>query len=578
MKKVKNAPKSAVKSLVRNKKPSSKNPLENAKVEIYNSLSEAILGFNPGSIGTELSQVDTIFLNERWYLISNMRQVLSQMYVEHGLIQTVVGLPVDDALRGGVDIKSKQLSEEQVQDLQVELEQEDILNSVVGMSEKWNRLFGGAGILTLVEDQDPTEPLDIEAIGPDTKVAWRAVDMWELFWDKQNTEGFNMELQEQNYEFYSYYAKKLHKSRVMKLKGLTAPSFIRPRLRGWGFSIIESLVRSLNQHLKANNLVFEVLDEFKVDVFKLKNLANTLLSPQGYEQVHKRIKIANQQKNYQHAITMDSEDDFMQKELSFSGLAETMVQIRMQIASDLRMPLTKIFGISAAGFSSGEDDIENYNSMIESQVRSKMKFNIIKILEIMCQQKFGFVPDDLTVMFKPLRMLSSEQEENIKTQKFARAMQAKQAGEISVLEWRNIINSEDLLGIQLDTDEASLPTPDEAMASPDDEENMDKTKDGVGANNGDSAKVVAPVSAPKPKTQGKEAPAAKNSLEFDEAEFRADGGENQFSPYHKRQVDSPTPEQKDLMEKAKQESHQVYGEEKWQFILWCFKKLGGKLK
>ena len=31
---------------------------------------------------------------------------------------------------------------------------------------------------------------------------------------------------------------------------------------------------------------------------------------------------------------------------------------------NLKMPITKLFGISAAGFSSGEDDIENYNSMI----------------------------------------------------------------------------------------------------------------------------------------------------------------------------------------------------------------------
>lgn len=577
MKKLKNAPKSRSASVARTNKVKPKSQLEQTKIEIYNSLSEAILGFDPGSIGTELSQVDTIFLNERWYLISNMRQVLSQMYVEHGLIQTVVGLPVDDALRGGVEIKSKQLSEDQVQELQIELEQKDILNSVVGMSEKWNRLFGGAGIITIAQDQDPEEPFDIEAIGPDSKVEWRAVDMWELFWDKQNTEGFNMELQEQNYEFYSYYAKKLHKSRVMKLKGLTAPSFIRPRLRGWGFSIIESLVRSLNQHLKANNLVFEVLDEFKVDVYKLKNLANTLLSPQGQQQVQKRIQIANQQKNYQSAITMDSEDDFIQKELTFSGLAEVMVQIRMQIASDLRMPLTKIFGISAAGFSSGEDDIENYNSMIESQVRAKMKFNIINILEIMCQQKWGMIPDDLTIMFKPLRMLSAEQEENVKTQKFARLMQARQAGLMTVEQFVDACNKENLLSIQIDSDLISLPDSDNVVSSSEDKPDMGKSQDGKGANAGDIEKLVAPVSGAS-KTTAKSAPIAKNSLEYDMAEYRADGGDNQFSPWHKREFMNPGEVDESLWKKAKDASQAAFGEIKWQFVTWYYKKHGGKFK
>lgn len=573
MPKVKNAVKSAPKKAL-SKKPKYQK-LDPAIAN--NLLSEAIMGFNPGSIGVELSQTDTLFINERWYLVSNFRQLVSQMYVEHGLIQTVVDIPVEDALKGGIKIQSKQLGEEGVQQLQIKLERGDILNGVVGRSEKWNRLFGGAGIVIFIEDQDPETPLDVSAIGPDTKIEFRAVDMWELFWDKQNTEGFNMELQEQEYEFYSYYAKKLHKSRVMKLKGLIAPSFIRPRLRGWGFSIIESFVRSLNQHLKANNLIFEVLDEFKVDVYKLKNLASTLLSPNGMEQVQKRMRTTNQLKNYQNAITMDMEDDFIQKELTFAGLAETMVQIRMGIASDLRMPLTKLFGVSAAGFSSGEDDIENYNSMVE-QVRSKMKFNILEILELMCQQEFGYIPDDLTIEFEPLRMLSAEQEENVKTQKFNRLLQAKQANELTTLEFRNALNKENLLGIQLDLDAEMLPTPNETESQPGDEEEMEKPNDGVGANKEDVAKVVAPVAGKKPATQAKEAKVAKNSIEFDRAEFEADGGMEQFSPYHKRQAEDPSPESKSLVDQAKTKSMKTFGDTAWQHVVWFFKKLGGKLK
>src|SRR4051812_31421674 len=81
---------------------------------IANGLSDAVLGFNPGGPGTQLNQVTTLFKNNRWYLISNMRQLLSQIYVEHGLIQTVVNVPVDDAFRGGVIVKTKQLSEEEL--------------------------------------------------------------------------------------------------------------------------------------------------------------------------------------------------------------------------------------------------------------------------------------------------------------------------------------------------------------------------------------------------------------------------------------------------------------------------------
>lgn len=425
---------------------------------IQNGLGEAIgfqdWGFTNVPTGTQLSQVNTLFNNNRWYLISNMRQLLSELYVEHGLVQTIVDLPVDDGLRGGVEISSKQLDEDQIQQLQVSLDRDDDINSV-GQALKWNRLFGGAGVL-IMTDQDPMEPLNLNEITEDSPLEFRAVDMWELFWDKQNTEGYDPEIQSQNFEFYNYYAKMLHKSRVMRMKGLIAPSFIRPRLRGWGFSVVEHLVRSINQYLKTNNLTFEVLDEFKIDIFKIKNLTDTLLSPNGQQQVSQRVKLANWQKNYQHAMIMDGEDDYIQKQLSFAGIADVMKEIRMQIASDMRMPLTKLFGISAAGFNSGEDDIENYNAMVESQVRNKAKYDIIRVIEIKCQKLFGFIPDDISISFKSLRTLNSVEEEQVKTSKFNRIFQAKQAGEITRYEFRDACNRDKLLSIQLDNADDEL--------------------------------------------------------------------------------------------------------------------------
>lgn len=411
--------------------------------------SESLLGFNPGGIGVQLSQVDTLFKNQRWYLVSNMRQLLCEMYVELGIVQTIVDVPVEDGFRGGVTIKSKQLDEDQIEQLNVSLDRDDDLNTVA-QAVKWNRLFGGAGVM-IITDQDPETEFDINLIKPDSPLEFRAVDMWELFWDKQNVEGYDPEIQEHGFEYYNYYAKKVHKSRVMRMRGLTAPSFIRPRLRGWGFSIVEALVRSINQYLKATDLSFEVLDEFKVDVFRMKNLTSTLLSPGGEAQVRKRVQLTNMTKNYQNAIVMDMEDEWDHKQLSFAGLAETMTGIRMQLASDMRMPLTKLFGVSAAGFSSGEDDIENYNAMVESQVRQKCKYDILRIIEIKCQKLFGMVPDDISIEFKSLRILSTKEEEEVKTQKFTRALQAKQAGEITRFEFRELCNKENLLGITLDT-------------------------------------------------------------------------------------------------------------------------------
>ncbi len=420
-------------------------------IGITNGLQEAILGFNTGSIGTQVNQVDTLQLNLRYYLISNFRQLLSEAYVEKGLLQTVIDEPVNDGFRGGIEIKTKQMESDQVEELTNFMDEKDDLGRVA-QGVKWKRLFGGAGIL-IMTDQDPMSPLNIEAITLNSPLEFRAVDMWELFWTKQNTADYAAAIDGndlQDVDFYNYYAMQVHRSRVRKMVGKEAPSFVRPRLRGWGLSCLEPVIDGLNQYLKGINLIFEVLDEFKIDVYKIKNLANTLLSANGTAAIQRRVQLANQQKNYQNAITMDSEDDYAQKELSFEGIAQTMEGIRLQIASELRMPLSKLFGIPSTGFSSGEDDIENYNAMIESDVRQKTKHDIIFVTKLRCQQLFGFVPDDLNVSFKPLRILSSEQEQNVKNAKHQRLMSTVQAGLMTVEEFKDACNKDSLLGVQID--------------------------------------------------------------------------------------------------------------------------------
>jgi phage-related protein (TIGR01555 family) len=477
--------------MIKKKKTVSKkvqNGLINKPEKVDNGLAEAVLGIPSLGAGVQLSQTDTVFKNLRFYFISNMRQPLSQAYVEIGVVRTIVDVPVDDGMRGGIIVKSKELAPEEIEDLQAQIEQENDVG-IMGEALKWDRLYGGAGVLILT-DQDPETPLELNAISPDSKIEFKAVDMWELFWDKQNIQGDGEPLDNVFTDMYRYYGKNIHKSRVMIMKGIKAPSFVRPRLRGWGVSAVEVLIRSINQYLKANDLTFEVLDEFKIDVYKIKNLTSTLLNPNGTQTVQQRVQLANMQKNYQHAITMDSEDDFLQKELSFTGLAETMTSIRMQVASDLRMPLTKVFGISAAGFSSGEDDIENYNAMVESSIRMKSKHHFINMVKVRCQKMFGYVPEDITIEFKPLRVLSSEQEENVKSQKFNRLLAAKQAGEITTKEFRDACNKSNLLEVQLDTD-VELPNPE----SPDGDNK--ETKD---------------ITVPSAKKSATEAPLAKNSL------------------------------------------------------------------
>lgn len=429
--------------------------------QIVNSLSALCETLGNGisnGYGVQLSQTETLFLNNRWYLISNLRQLLSQIYVEHGIVQTLVDQPVDDAFRSGFEIKTNQLSGDEIEKLMIFCERNQVIHNLM-QAIKWGRLYGG-GALLILTDQNPVLPLNLNWIGKDTPLEFRSVDMWELYYDQQNVAGqlgVGQGLGADMGEFYDYYGKKLHKSRVYRVIGKEAPSFIRPRLRGWGMSELERLVRSLNQYLKNQDVIFELLDEAKVDVYRMKGFNSALATKSGTDMIAQRVQGANMVKNYNHALTMDKEDEYEQKQITFSGLAEILLQIRQGIAADLKMPMTKLFGVSSAGFNSGEDDIENYNSMIEGEIRNKNKFTVVDILNICCKKVFDFIPDDLMIEFNPLRILNAKEEEEVKDSQFNRAMAAYSSGLVDSKTIKESINKDSLLGVEVDVNSEALP-------------------------------------------------------------------------------------------------------------------------
>lgn len=403
----------------------------------------------------QVSKADTMFKSNRGYLVSNMPYLLSEMYAEHALIETVVDIPVEHALKGGFELTTKQVSEEELAELIETVESEDM--EEIKYAEKWKRLFGGAGLLTL-NNGNKDKAFKLSDIKQGEPLKFKAADIWELNTTKIRDDDYfadNIEIsdrdriREEPYK-YMYYGRSINATRVFRLVGKKPPSNIRARLRGWGLSEVEAIVRSINQYLKTTDLSFEIMDEFKLDIYKFKGLANLLQNPKGQELAQKRISAANMAKNYNTGIALDGEDGYEQKQISFTGIAEIMKEIKAQLAADLRIPQTILFGQSAAGFNSGEDDIENFNSMIDAQIRPSLKKVIMHVVKCRFMQIHGFVPTDLKLVLKPLRQMSGEQEENIKDKKFNRLIQARTTGEIDAKEFREAANKDQLFAIPLD--------------------------------------------------------------------------------------------------------------------------------
>lgn len=375
-----------------------------------------------------------------------MWTLLTYMYKTHGVIQTAIDMPVLDALRGGVEIHSGEMDTDDIKDIQDELENGGIL-ATLGNAEKWARLYGGAALIINV-DQNPESPLQEEAL---TELEFYAVNRWELItqtgWKPGALQPWFPAGAKINEEFFMFYGRRIHRSRVLFLSGKEAPYVVKWQLGGWGMSEVERMVEDFNSYIRTKEVLYELLREAKMDVYQMEGLKSQLTSDIGAELTRKRIEKMNEMKNFMNAIVLDSKDIYEQKQLTFTGIAEVMKQNMIGVASALRMPMTKLFGLSASGFNSGEDDIENYNAMVESEVREKLRRPIRKILQLVCLKLFGDKMD-LSFEFKPLRVLGAVEEEAIKTSKQTRALELYDRSLLDSREVGEVLEKDKLISIE----------------------------------------------------------------------------------------------------------------------------------
>jgi len=422
--------------------------------EKLNSLTELALGIQTQQ--NQISQPHTAEANLRRYMISQNRMLLSYLYVEIGICQTLIDQPVDDALNKMPEIVSEQLKPEDVETVKQYIQEHNWFETFK-QAEKWKRLYGGSGLF-INTPQNPLSELRIDRLNKDTPIELYALDRWELCYQVSGEVSVNnLNVGDALTDTpYNIYGQQVHKTRVLQFKGKEAPSILKLQLMGWGMSEVERLLRSLNSFLKNQDVIFELLDEAKVDVYGINGFSEALMTAEGTDRITKQVQLVNQLKSYLNAIVRDKDDEFDQKTMTFAGLSDMHEQNRMAIAADLKMPITKLWGVSAAGFNSGEDDIENYNSMLEAEIRIKSRQNLIMLVKIACQVTLGFIPEDIDLVFPPLRILSAEQEELVKEKQFNRVLQAYSAGLLSEEQFIDAANKANLFPIDIKIDKKGI--------------------------------------------------------------------------------------------------------------------------
>lgn len=403
---------------------------ETRKLTAQNSLEAALRCGNGLDNWSQTLSPRNAYNNLSLVMISQWQILLSYLYKTYGVLAKMIDIPVDDAYKGGAfTLETDSVDEAELKELEKTIAKNQDIKQIKN-ARKWARLYGGAALIALSGD-DLSKPLDYKSLYG-KPLEFMAVDRWQLSYSEPN-----INIPGGQWEYINQYGRRnskksvigsnaltrIHSSRIFPITGKEAPFIIMQRVNGWGISVFEQVFSDMSQYFKAGNVLFELLDEAKVDVIKLATLQTALSSGYSDQVLQKMLDLIANNLNYKSKLLISKDDDYDQKQISFSGLAEMNKEIRIMMAGSANMPVNKLWGEGVTGFGSGEDSLENYNSQIENEIRSADDAVIDWVLMLRSYQQFGFELPDLTKTWKNLRVLSAIDEQNIHDHKVANILQ-----------------------------------------------------------------------------------------------------------------------------------------------------------
>lgn len=391
---------------------------------VNNGLASAMgLPSTPTGEPKDPSLFSKVFSSSVYGLISFHWVALTNAYNKNSFLQTAVNQKVEDAFRNdGLIIDTKTLDTEELETLRKTMDEEGDIEAIIDCI-RWGRLYGG-GVLVANTTQDPTQPLNRKAL-KGQPLKFLATNRWQCTSQSVNPYVakqfiFTDNMQEaENVVNANTLSQTVDASRVAVFTGNSAPYLTRLILNGWNASIFEGILEPIQNLLGGFNVTLELLSEAKIDIFKISDLASTLMSPDGERQVRKRLSIATANKNYKASLAMDANDDYQQKQISFSGIPQLLEQLMYIFCGYLRYPVSKLFGKGSSGFSNGDDDLENYNGTVDSEVRIPARQLITWVVNLRCLQLFGRELPDFRPKWRPLRVMSEKDQAEINSKRLA---------------------------------------------------------------------------------------------------------------------------------------------------------------
>lgn len=322
---------------------------------------------------------------------------LEAAYQSNWIARQIVDVPNEDATREWRVFNGQEAKEIATEEKRLGLQQ------AYQEASCWSDLYGGAAIL-MITNQDLAKPLDVNKIKKGDLKKLIVLDRWHI-----NPQQFNLNNPlADNWmkpEFYTFFNGNtaVHHSHVVRLEGARLPLNLSQIEQGWGDSRLRRAMDDLRDAVATKGGIASLVLEANVDVIRTKGLQAGLASPQC-DAITNRYRMFGMMKSIVNLALLDQDaEEFDRKSISFGGLAQIMEQFMVWVSGAAQIPVTKLFGQSAAGLNAtGEGDLNNYYDSIKARQDGPNRRHLEIIDQVLVRSAVGTYPEDLEFEWRPL--------------------------------------------------------------------------------------------------------------------------------------------------------------------------------
>ena len=295
---------------------------------------------------------------------------------------------------------------------------------------RWSRLFGGSLICIDMADQLPSERLNPagDILGFRVFSRWEAVANTQTLDTDRLGEPSSYDISPRVYQ----QTFKLDCSRAIRFTGAKVPNEQLVENQLWGDSILNALKTPIERYNSAMQSTDELLKRCYLRYLGLQNFWQGMSDKEGAESIANAAMMINEVQNISGLTIADSGDTFSTQQYGFSGIKDVLMSMSQDNAGAAGVPLVRLFGMSPAGFSTGDADLRNYYDNVKRAQEAKLREPIQRIAKlILTSERPNVDASEIDFEFLPVMQPTEVEKQQATQAAVASIMQVYEGGLIT---------------------------------------------------------------------------------------------------------------------------------------------------